>query len=383
EQFDTTTATGRLMIRMVAEFAQWERETIAERTAFGKQKKAAAGEWGGGRPPFGYALAPSDRVKGGRTLLKLVPDPARAHLVGAIFERYLAGHGVRAIATWLNTEMGARSALGRPWDGVKVARMLQNPVYLGVIATGRAGGGQRRLVPGTHPPLVAATIFHQVQAMFTARRQMAPRQATGTYPLSGIAVCGACGGPIRVQHASRSSRYYYGCRSHATGRGCGVPPLTSAPGSTTEARVAEAIASAVASPVHLDRFWMQLVHEAVPVADDTSRLLTDLAEAERAIARWDRLYETDILTEEEYITRAAPHRARIRLLRERLRQARQAPAPPPQREGPATHVMAFPAAWAAAEPAERKMLLQHFTAAWGVVIRLLPGQGLDVSQRPH
>ncbi|HWI53946.1 MAG TPA: recombinase family protein, partial [Symbiobacteriaceae bacterium] len=65
EQFDTTSATGRLMIRMVGEFAQWERETIAERTTFGKQKKLELGEWNGGRVPFGYTKAPSGKVKAG------------------------------------------------------------------------------------------------------------------------------------------------------------------------------------------------------------------------------------------------------------------------------------------------------------------------------
>lgn len=374
EQFDTTTATGRLMIRMVGEFAQWERETIAERTAFGKQKKVAAGEWGGGRPPFGYRLAPSDRVKGGRTLQKLVPDPEHAHLVVKIFERYLAGHGVRAIATWLNTELGARSARGRAFDSVKVARILQNPMYLGLLHS--ASG----LIPSTHEPLVTRATFDRVQATFTRRKQMAPRQATGVYLLSGIARCGVCGGTVRVQHASRNAsnagRYYYCCRNWYAGRGCGERPLTSLPGPAAEAAVVEAMAAA-GEPVHLAAFYRAVAEEHVRVAAragaEIQRVKANLAEAEQAIRRWDQLYELGRLAPAEYLKRVEPHRERIRVLAGQLERAADQPPAPEHLDQ-----VAFTVAWAAAEPAERKMLLQHFVEGWGVTVCLHPGRGAEV-----
>lgn len=361
EQFDTTTATGRLMIRMVGEFAQWERETIAERTAFGKQKKRAAGEWGGGRPPLGYALAPSDRVKGGRTLMKLVPDPATAPLVAAIFERYLAGNGVRAIATWLNTELGARSALGRKFDAVKVARILQNPMYVGLLASG---------VPSTHPPLISVPLFERVQQIFARRKLMAPRQATGSYPLSGVAVCGVCGGPVRVQQGRRAGLYYYCCRNHYAGLGCGERPLTSAPGPAMEALVVQAIA-AMGEPLQVDAFFRQVDDEDPGFqAGELQRLQADLGEAERAICRWDQLYEAGKLEMEAYVQRVAPHQERLQVLQRQLTRVKNAP---PQA---APVAVTFPAVWAAAEAGERKMLLRHFTEAWGVRIALCPGRGL-------
>jgi site-specific DNA recombinase len=62
EPFDTTTAAGRMMVQMLGVFAEFEREMIVERTRMGLARKAAKGEWTGGRPPFGYRYDPAGRL---------------------------------------------------------------------------------------------------------------------------------------------------------------------------------------------------------------------------------------------------------------------------------------------------------------------------------
>jgi site-specific DNA recombinase len=44
EQIDTTTAAGRFMLNVLGSVAQWERETIGERTATALRHKRAKGE---------------------------------------------------------------------------------------------------------------------------------------------------------------------------------------------------------------------------------------------------------------------------------------------------------------------------------------------------
>lgn len=379
EQFDTTTATGRLMIRMVGEFAQWERETIAERTAFGKRKKIASGEWGGGRPPFGYTLAPSDKVKGGRTLMKLVPDPDTAPLVVSIFEKYLAGHGLRSISTWLNESIGARSALGRAFDAIKVGRILQNPMYLGMLQSD-AG-----LVPSTHQPLVSREVFERVRETFALRKRMAPRQATGAYALSGVARCGVCGGSICVRthrRGARAGQYYYACRNYTFARGCGgrQASLTSAPGPLMEQQLLTELLH-LSDPEELAAFYrsVEAEHERRMgvTAPAIAQVQAGIAEAAAAIQRWDALYEIGRLEMAEYLKRTEPHAERLKLLRARLEAAQKEPAPPPK-EVLAQFPVTFRDVWAEADPHEKKALLQQFVAAWDAVICLYPGQHLEL-----
>ncbi len=330
-------------------------------------------------------MEPSDRVKGGRPLLRLVPDPETAPLVVKIFEKYLAGHGLRSVATWLNEEVGARSSMGQRFDSVKVTRILQNPMYLGLLLAGPRGG-ERRLVPSTHEPLISAEMFDRVQETFEQRKMMAPRQATGAFVLSGVARCGVCGGAICVQKAAKNSRqagqYWYKCRNYNYARGCGPKgkALTSAPGPAMEQKVVEAIV-ALGHPDALDAFYglVEADYEARlgMTVDEVEEVDREITQAGKAIQRWDQLYETGQLEMAEYLQRVQPHKERIRVLRDRLEAVKKTPAPPPK-EVLANFVVTFPEIWAEADPHERKALLQHFVNAWDVTIYLYPGQRLEV-----
>jgi site-specific DNA recombinase len=54
EPFDTGSAAGRMMLQMLAVFAEFERATIVDRVSAGIERRAKEGRWFAGRPPFGY-----------------------------------------------------------------------------------------------------------------------------------------------------------------------------------------------------------------------------------------------------------------------------------------------------------------------------------------
>src|SRR5579859_311974 len=54
EEFDTGTATGRLMLTLLSGFASHERDVIRERSVAGTFRVAEAGAWLGGIAPYGY-----------------------------------------------------------------------------------------------------------------------------------------------------------------------------------------------------------------------------------------------------------------------------------------------------------------------------------------
>lgn len=56
EQIDTTTAAGRLVLHILTSVAQWERETIGERTSAALQHKKRNGEFCGGFVPWGFKV---------------------------------------------------------------------------------------------------------------------------------------------------------------------------------------------------------------------------------------------------------------------------------------------------------------------------------------
>jgi DNA invertase Pin-like site-specific DNA recombinase len=58
ESLDATTATGRLMMNLLASVSQWEREVIGERTAEAMGYKKRLQEYTGGEPPYGWQVAP-------------------------------------------------------------------------------------------------------------------------------------------------------------------------------------------------------------------------------------------------------------------------------------------------------------------------------------
>lgn len=116
----TTSAAGRLYFGMLAQFAEFERERIAERIRDGRASKRARGGFTGGHPPFGYAVSGV-----GRTAV-LVENEAEAALIERA--RYYANaHLPRSptrVAEMLNAD-GLTSRAGTPIVAAQVWRWLQ------------------------------------------------------------------------------------------------------------------------------------------------------------------------------------------------------------------------------------------------------------------
>ncbi len=103
--YDTSTAMGRFMLRVVADIAQMEREVIAERTSAALQTKLARGEHVG-RVPYGHEIGEDGRLR--------VRDDDQGAVVVLAQELRAQGATLRRIAAELNTR-GIPSALGGRW----------------------------------------------------------------------------------------------------------------------------------------------------------------------------------------------------------------------------------------------------------------------------
>lgn len=114
DSIDTRTAAGRLVLNVLLSVAQWERETIAERTRDALQHKIHMGERCG-RIRFGFALADD-----GKTLL---PVAAEQEAIRLMHELRTAGQTLRDIAAELNRR-GIQTKEGKPWKHTTVTGIL-------------------------------------------------------------------------------------------------------------------------------------------------------------------------------------------------------------------------------------------------------------------
>ena len=113
ETLDTSTAVGRMMLNVLATVAQWERETIGERTRDALRAKKARGERSG-TVPWGKMV-----VEG-----KLVPCEWEEHVASEALRMRAEGCSLTGIAMTLNFR-GYVTRKGTPWRFQYIAKMLK------------------------------------------------------------------------------------------------------------------------------------------------------------------------------------------------------------------------------------------------------------------
>jgi len=105
ESLDTSSAGGRMVVKLLSVVSEWEREAIAERTRDALSAKRRRGHVYG-RIPYGSRLS-ADGVT-------LEGDPEEQRMIARLVALRTAGEAWKAIAETLNAE-GYRNRAGRPW----------------------------------------------------------------------------------------------------------------------------------------------------------------------------------------------------------------------------------------------------------------------------
>jgi DNA invertase Pin-like site-specific DNA recombinase len=120
ESLDTQTAAGRMVVNMLGVVAQWERETIGERTAFAHAHRRTSGKVYSGRVPFGYQVAGDN----------LVPNPATQPALALIRSMHKHGEGasLRMIAGVL-TAKKVKPPRGARWYASSVKAIIDSRMY--------------------------------------------------------------------------------------------------------------------------------------------------------------------------------------------------------------------------------------------------------------
>lgn len=198
ENMHSISPDGELLLTLLAMYAEEEARSASENQRWRIQKRFQNGEPWVGRM-LGYRLEQG----------KLVVVEDEAELVQQIFQDYLSGMSVLAIAKRLNA-LGIPSPTSGIWGRSTVYHILTNEKYTGNMVLqktyrpdfrtkkGKINQGQvaKYEVTGSHEAIISETDFAAVQENLQLSRKNYPNVYRGgiKYLFSGLIKCGCCGG---------------------------------------------------------------------------------------------------------------------------------------------------------------------------------------------
>lgn len=266
ENFDTTTPMGRAMYNICSVFAQLERETIAERIKDNMHELAKTGRWLGGIAPTGYKSTKIiERVNDdGKTVTahKLEIIPEEAELIKSVFSKFIEYNSLTKTETYF-LQNNIKTKNGKSFTRFTLKSILQNPVYMtadndawnyfknlgveiyadkdkfdGVHAmlgynktlqrTGKSNimrdVEEWIITVGKHKGIISGEEWVKAQNLLKQNNSKAYRKPrSNTALLSGLLVCGHCGGFMRPKmynkdYADGERRFSYLCETKEKSR---------------------------------------------------------------------------------------------------------------------------------------------------------------------
>ncbi|MCL2200289.1 MAG: recombinase family protein, partial [Defluviitaleaceae bacterium] len=187
ESIDTSTASGRMFLKIVGIFAEFERENLAERLRLGFERKVKEGyTLANFRQAYGY-----NKEKGSKTL---EINEEQAQIVKRIFNMYLDDdYNLNKIARTLTAQQ-VPTKMGRRWASITVKEILKNPIYIGKVRYSVRDTTRYFEADGWHTPIIEESVFYEVQDKMGKIKKISytKRPTAGVY-FAGILVCSECG----------------------------------------------------------------------------------------------------------------------------------------------------------------------------------------------
>ena len=190
EQYDTSTAGGRLYINLRLSIAQNEADLCGERISVVFDSKIKHGTGVSGNWPFGYRVNEEKR-------LEIVSE--QAAIVQDAFQHYKATVSQRGTIKYI------RETYGLNWTDTNFRRILHDRLYTGYYD--RNGRTNESFCPA----IISQELFDAVQKLLSNNAKSNP---TGrVYLFTSILVCAECGHKL-AGHQTNGKYYYYRCSQH-------------------------------------------------------------------------------------------------------------------------------------------------------------------------
>ena len=211
ESIDTQTASGRMFLKIIGIFAEFERENIIERSKIGIERKIREGYAIGGHSSYGYERAKGQKVQ--------AINEQEAEIVREIFDMYVnEGISITDIARRLNVRK-VPTKKGAAWEATSVKRILTNCNYIGKVRHHVNDQKREYSVKGRHKAIIDKEQFDNAQRLLAKNKKISPRK----YPLennyfTGFLLCGICGYKLethnsytKLKDGARAAHGHYRC----------------------------------------------------------------------------------------------------------------------------------------------------------------------------
>ncbi|MBG6214283.1 site-specific DNA recombinase [Cryobacterium sp. CAN_C3] len=187
-EIDLSTPVGRLMARTLGTMARYEVDAMSTRLKRKFLQKAQAGE-PHGYAPYGYA-----RTEGAAGVGRDDIHPEHGAVVREAAERILALESLRSVVTDFNAR-GIHGPKAPLWNSTILRQILLRPTNAGLRQY------QGRIIgPSTTEPLYDQATYERLVALLKDPARRSNHVGPGfKYLLSGLALCGLCGGVMRRQ----------------------------------------------------------------------------------------------------------------------------------------------------------------------------------------
>lgn len=199
EQFDTSSAMGEAMLKIILIFAELERNMTSERVTAAMLSRAANGQWNGGRVPLGYDYDPETKT--------FTINESEAAVVKIIHDKYEQERSLVSLARYLNGH-GYRTRTGCTYSPSTLLIILRNVFYCGDYRYNVLKDGDRQkrkkesewiTVKDHHQAIISreqkediARILEENRRLECERRGMYSKNKN-VHVFGGMVICGNCG----------------------------------------------------------------------------------------------------------------------------------------------------------------------------------------------
>lgn len=234
EQFDTSTAIGEAMLKIILVFAELERNMTSERVTATMISRANNGLWNGGRIPFGYDYDPDSMT------FSIRED--EASVCRMLKDDYIKNKSLTGTARMLNAA-GHVTRAGMAWTPTAVWIIASSPFYAGIYRYNRYKGTENRtinpedewvIIPDHHPAIFTLEEHEKMLSILEEngrQKNSVGKQCkrTNIHIFSGIVFCGKCGNKLTATPGRKHSDGYrtsvYSCPMKRKSSECDNPAV--------------------------------------------------------------------------------------------------------------------------------------------------------------